>query len=458
MKSSKREIQSRVHKMPLISFVDQTLTSFAGLIVFQPLLSNLDLKARLRSCFSHLSSGSIFGHHFVVLLLVVHLILGFRRLRDVQYYKDDPLVKRILGLNKMPDIATVSRALADADEMSVSKARALCRSLVLERLRKLALARVTLDFDGTVLSTSRKAEGTAVGFNKKKKGARSYYPLFCTLAQTGQVFDFHHRPGNVHDSKGACEFIMACISVIRQEMPSLTIEARLDSAFFSDEVVTMLDEAGVKFTISVPFERFAELKKMVEAHKRWKAIDDTWSFFENSWKPKAWNRRFRFVFIRQECRIINKEPIQLDLFIPHEYGFEFKVIVTNKGSSAKKILLYHNGRGSQENVFGELKTQTQLEYVAVRHLHGNQIYMIAAILAHNLNRELQMATMPAVRGTTVKRAPMWGFIELATLRHRLIQRAGRLTHPSNRLTLTMGANEAVKAELLRFLEGLQQAA
>lgn len=458
MKSSKREIQSRVHKMPQLTFVDQTLTSFAGLVIFQPLLSKLELKKRLRSCFLHLNPGSIFGHHFIMLLLVVHLILGFRRLRDVEYYKEDPLVKRILGLNKMPDVATISRALADADALSVAKAREVCRSLVLERLRKLGLARLTLDFDGSVLSTQKQAEGTAVGFNKKKKGARSYYPLFCTLAQTGQVFDFHHRPGNVHDSNGACQFIMDCIAVLRQEMPWLTIEARLDSAFFSDEIVTSLDAAGVKFTISVPFERFSELKTMVEAHKRWKALDNSLSFFENSWKPKAWQQRFRFVFIRQQSKILNKQPIQLDLFVPYQYGFDFKVIVTNKGSSAKKVLLYHNGRGTQESVFGELKSQAQMEYIAVRHLHGNQLYMLAAILAHNLNRELQMATTPVMRGTTSKRTPLWNFIELATLRHRLIQRAGRLTRPSNRLTLTMGSNEAVKNELLRFLDGLEKAA
>jgi hypothetical protein len=458
MKSSKRDIQSRVHKMPILRFVDQTLTSFAGLIVFQPLLFKLELKKRLRFCFAHLNVGSIFGHHFIMLLLIVHLILGFRRLRDVDYYKDDPLVKRILGLNRLPDVATISRALSDADEISVAKARDLLRNLVLERLRKLGLARVTLDFDGSVLSTTRKAEGTAVGFNKKKKGARSYYPLFCTVAQTGQVFDFHHRPGNVHDSNGAAEFILTCISIIRRELPGVAIEARLDSAFFSDEIVTALDEEKVKFTISAPFERFPELKKIIEAHKRWKAVDDSWSYFETGWKPKAWERRYRFLFIRQKSKIINKEPIQLDLFVPHEYGYEFKVIVTNKGASAKKLLLYHNGRGSQESVFGELKSHSQMEYIPVRHLYGNQLYMTAAILAHNLNRELQMATTPAERGTTVKRAPLWRFVELATLRHRLIQRAGRLTQPSGRLTLALGANETVKHELLRFLEGLDKAA
>jgi hypothetical protein len=75
------------------------------------------------------------------------------------------------------------------DAQSVDRLRRLNRQQVLRRLGSLNLARITLDFDGSVLSTGRFAEGTAVGFNRKKKGQRSYYPLFCTLAQTGQVFD-----------------------------------------------------------------------------------------------------------------------------------------------------------------------------------------------------------------------------------------------------------------------------
>jgi hypothetical protein len=30
--------------------------------------------------------------HLVVLLMIVHMLLGFRRLREVDYYRDDPLV------------------------------------------------------------------------------------------------------------------------------------------------------------------------------------------------------------------------------------------------------------------------------------------------------------------------------------------------------------------------------
>ena len=69
--------------------------------------------------------------------------------------------------------------------------------MVLDRVQALELRRLTLDFDGSVIGTGRSAEGTAVGFNKKKKGQRSYYPLFCTIAQTGQVFDVLHRSGKL---------------------------------------------------------------------------------------------------------------------------------------------------------------------------------------------------------------------------------------------------------------------
>ena len=35
----------------------------------------------------------------LVMMLVVHLVFGFRRLRDRDYYRDDPLVQRLLGLD-----------------------------------------------------------------------------------------------------------------------------------------------------------------------------------------------------------------------------------------------------------------------------------------------------------------------------------------------------------------------
>jgi hypothetical protein len=118
---------------------------------------------------------------------------------------------------------------------------------------------------------------------------------------------------------------------------------------------------------------------------------------------------------------------------------------------------YHNRRGAQEGVFAELKSHARMDYVPTRNLAGNRVYLLCAMLAHNLNRELQMQCMKTSRRTTEKRAPHWQFEQLGTLRRKLIQRAGRLTRPKGGLTLTMGANPAVESELWHYLYQLQHA-
>ena len=99
MKYSKRQITSRAYRVTAIKFEDQNLTSFAGLIIFQSLMLAVEVKNHQFHCFRHLNLSRTFGHHVIMMLLVVHLLLGYRRLRDFAYYQDDPMVKRLLGLN-----------------------------------------------------------------------------------------------------------------------------------------------------------------------------------------------------------------------------------------------------------------------------------------------------------------------------------------------------------------------
>lgn len=454
MKFSRSDVRKKAHAHPELKFENQTLTSFAGLVIFQRFFATIGLKARLHSCFRHLNGGKVFCRATIFYQLILHILLGFRELQDSRYYEDDPLVQRVLGLKRLPDVATISRMLRDADERSVAYLRCHQKQMVLDRVLRVAPARITLDFDGSVQSTKRHAEGTAVGFNKKKKGARSYYPLFCTIAQTGQVLDFLHRPGNSHDSNGAKDFICACINWVRNQLPHVIIEIRMDSAFFSDDIVMALTNRGVEFTISVPFERFVKLKQTIEARTHWWRVNDQSAYFEESWKPDKWKQHFRFLFVRTETKKQRKGPIQLDLFEPQQTGYEFKVIVTNKSIAANSVVTYHEGRGSQEGVFAELKTACHMDYVPVKTLHGNQTYLMAGIFAYNLTRELQMETSTPTRQTTPTRATLWVFEKLDTIRKTLIQRAGRLSNPRGVLTLTISANHWIKQRILKTLRAL----
>ncbi len=154
MKCSRTDVHCKTHSLPVLRFEESQLTSFSGLVLIQELFRRLDLKERLRRCFEHLVVSPIFGHATVVLSLVLHLLMGFRELRDIRYYADDPLVRRTLGLRRLPDVATLSRALAQADPKSVEQLHRLLRELVVARLAKLDLPRVTLEARSSVLEDS----------------------------------------------------------------------------------------------------------------------------------------------------------------------------------------------------------------------------------------------------------------------------------------------------------------
>jgi hypothetical protein len=458
MKRSKSQVEARVHAISVIKFDDQRLTSFAGLVVLQKLFVRLGLKDRLRRCFGHWRRRCTYGPHLIVMWLLVHLMLGYRRLRDVDYYAGDPLVCRLMGLRRLPNVSTISRQLAEMDPKAVDNLRGENRRLVLTRVVEEKLPRVTLDFDGSVQSTRRRAEGTAVGYNKKRKGARSYYPLFCTVSQTGQFLDLLHRPGNVHDSRGAVEFMRRCFEHTRAVLPKAVFEARMDSAFFSEKSLSALHNQGVEFAASVPFQRLPKLKKQIEMCDNWRQVDDSWSVAELDFNPDSWASGFRFIAVRQRVLKQRTGPLQLDLFEPRDHDYEYKVIVTNKVVTAALVLAFHNGRGCQEGIIGEAKSCTALDYVPTRRRYANQIFCVAGMMAHNLGRELQMATQPRRDHNAPNRSALWCFRTLRTLTRLCIQRAGRLTTPEGRLTLHMSANARVREEFTTYMDGLQNAA
>lgn len=122
MRMSKLDVRRKApHTVPAFQFEQDMVTSFSGWVVCQQFFSQVDLKGRLAGCFCHARPDKVFDRATVFFQLLVHLLLGFRVLRHNQYYKDDLLAKRILGRKVLPDVATISRVLKEADRKNVDK-------------------------------------------------------------------------------------------------------------------------------------------------------------------------------------------------------------------------------------------------------------------------------------------------------------------------------------------------
>jgi hypothetical protein len=455
MKNSFRAINRKFSASPVIEFEKHSLTSFSGLVLLNAFFERIGFKQKLQAVFKGQKRQGTYRPWKIFLILILHVTLGYRRIRDHRFYSGDPLIKRLLGVIDFPDTATISRSLAGCDEKAVTGLRNLMRDEILSFHQKRL---ITLDFDGSVISTKRHAEQTAIGFNRSHKGRRSYYPLFCTVAQTGQVLDVLHRSGNVHDSNGSIDFVAEQLDAIWRKGPNTRVESRMDSAFFSQEMVDTLNNMDIDFTISVPFHRFTELKLKVEKQSSWEPVDNDTSYFECEWKPASWKRAYRFIFIRRKNKLQYKQPLQLDLFLPAEFTHEYKVIATNMKSAAFKAIAFHNGRGSQEGVIGELKSDAMLDYIPFRRLVPNKLFLLAAAHAHNLSRQFQMVNADTPHRKTDSRTQIAPFEKLSTMRKTLFVRAGRLTRPHNVLTLTISATDVVKELIINTYDRFRTAA
>ena len=76
MKVSRQSIYQLRRGIPTLRFEDQLMTSFAGLVVFEPLLQRLNWKKRVAGCCAHVRVACSYTAASIVELLVVHLLLG----------------------------------------------------------------------------------------------------------------------------------------------------------------------------------------------------------------------------------------------------------------------------------------------------------------------------------------------------------------------------------------------
>ena len=214
-----------------------------------------------------------------------------------------------------------------------------------------------------------------------------------------------------------------------------------------------------EFSMSVPFERFPGLKERIESRQRWCCADGQTDYCEMEWKPDCWaRRRVQLIAVRRRQGKQRKGPLQLDLFEPMDFEYQYTVIATNKTARAAHVIAFHHGRGSQEGVIGELKSAMQFDYIPCRKRLANETYMLAAVFAHNLLRRLQMQQGPVRSNRGWKRPACWVFEKAHSVQLCILHRAGKLTTPGNQLTLTISGDGETEKSFTKLLEQPRPAA
>lgn len=437
---SKAELRQRVNGGLSIRNECEGLTSFAGLELIRQYFSKLSLSETIRQTVGACLPRSDYGSVAMLLLVLTLLISGGRRVRHLEYLRSDPLVLRCCGLKRLPSGRTLGRWLSGFDEAGLSKLSALNRSLALSAIREARIRRLTLDVDGTVISTGQQVEGSRRGFNPHHRKAPSYYPVTAYEANTGQVLSVANRPGNVHDGKASVGFVGALIEQLRAGLGAgYVLEWRMDGAFFRRDVLDLLAaDRAMEYAIKVPFYPWLGLKERIASRHRWTRVDHGVDCFEQRQHLTPWGRTVRIVIYRKRVFHQTAKNFQLDLFDPDDGYYEYSAVATNKAVTGRTLWHFMNARGIHEKVYGELKSGLAFGCVPTQSWHANGAWQMLSILAFNLTRGFQRTTTAPRRESNRKRRSIWRFESIHTLRYRILHRAGRLVCSGGRRILDIG--------------------
>lgn len=459
MRRRKADLAARVNGDLRVEFSGSSLTSYAGLELLVRYFRALKLNDLIRRHLGGLASRGDFGPVAMVRVLLALLIVGGRRLEHVNYLKGDPLVHRFAGLADLPAPRTLSRWLKNFKAVWVERLQRLNAEVIALVVGKLPHRTLTVDVDGTVISTGLQVERAFRGYNPHHRKVPSYYPISAYLAETGHVLRIQNRSGNVEDGKASLSFLRSLFQQVADTLGTgLQLVFRMDGAFFKQAVIRLLESRAAGYAIKVPFYQWLDLQSRIRERRRWERVSAEVGCFEEVLFLKSWQRFVRVAIYRKRVHHRTAKNYQLDLFDPDDGTWEYSAVLTNLHLTAPNLWWFMCGRGAHEKALGQLKSGLALATIPTNHYGANSAWQQLVALAHNLLTSFQIETGAAKKARSRKRTTGYLLRSIQTLRFEVFNRAGELLHPQGQAILRLSDIARVKHTFLKLAGRIPRAA
>lgn len=458
MRRRNTELHARVNGNLTFEFTEAKLTSYAGLELFDRYLRRIGFNDLVRAAFGKARLGGDFGVVAMVRVLIGLLVVGGRRLEHLKYLATDPLVRRFARLQAWPTSRTVSRWLKRFTMKSVEHLMALNGGVIAQILPRLELRSLTIDVDGTVVSTGLQVERAERGYNPHRRKVPSYYPIMAHLAETTHVLRVRNRSGNVHDGKASLRFLRELWRQLAEfSMPSGQIRFRMDGAFFREDVLRWLAWREVGYALKVPFYRWLDLQQFIRNAPAWTRVTAEVSGFMVPAVATPWGKTLPVAIYRRKVAHRTARNYQLDLFDPDDGHYEYSAVTSNLHYTLANLWHFMAGRGAHEKTIAQLKSGLAFHTVPTLAYAANSAWQQLVALTHNLLTNFQIDTGAEKRRRSRKHTALPRLSTIQTLRFTLFHRAAALVRPGGRTVLRLTRNPATEHLFTRIDEALPYA-
>lgn len=200
---------------------------------------------------------------------------------------------------------------------------------------------------------------------------------------------------------------------------------RLDSGFFSSDILDYLEKANRKYIIAAKF--YHPIQKLIDSSSLWTTIDNGIEICDTFHKAETWDASRRIIIVRQKIKDRPKATgKQLRLFAEHEFhrNYRYSAYVTNLDFSAHVIWQMYRARGDAENRIKELKYDFGFDSFNLKEFFPTEAALIFTMIAYNL---MSIFRIFVLQEKTQRR--------LSTLRHKVFAIGAFFEKADNKIVL-----------------------
>jgi hypothetical protein len=333
------------------------------------------------------------GHRDILKIAAALLALGRNDFADVDLYRNDPLFKEALNLQKIPSAETLRQRLNDLGLCNAEQT--LMDDCLVEFLRKVNdfgkiqtqyAEYIPLDIDVSVmLQPNCKKEGVGWTYHNEN----GYAPIFCHIGTNGYMLANELRPGSQHSAKGAVEFVKRCLESARRIGVSMEkLLVRVDSGHDDSRFIGTLYDSGVNFIVkhnlrSENKEQYLAMAKRCGEKLPSRDGKDIYRCILSHRKPDGLEDKplFLVVEVTERQTDADGQPVLLP-------ELEVSTWWTNLPESEAICIELYRAHATSEQFHSELKSDMDLERLPSGKFATNALILNLAALAYNCLRRI----------------------------------------------------------------------
>jgi len=375
-----------------VKFTSKEVTAWGGLALLKKMLDAMAFGQAMKDWqLPQPGSNRGYAPEQLIEQMIVSIWCGACRFAHAEITRLDATLVRIFGWSHAAGHKAIVRLFQRFDIEHASRVQGNSYRWL---FGKLALPRITLDVDSTVITRwGSQVQGADKGYNPKHHGRLSHHPLLAFVADYRLVANFWLRPGKAHTANNAIAFLESTLANLGATPVGLF---RADSGFFDRAVAAWLKAHNIPHILSVRITQSMQQAIADQCPSQWLIVDAGLQVAEFAYQPHGWDSIQRMVVVRQHIkRVGGAAGKSLSLFADDEalQDWRYGVMLTDLALPALEVWRLYRGRADCENRIKELKADFGLDSFCLRDFWATEAALSVSMLAYNLMSVFRQAVM-----------------------------------------------------------------